>query len=48
MSDDKKKPRGRPIKNEVKTIPAPAERIAKAIFHAADKRYLSKESNGFC
>ena len=38
MSDDKKKPRGRPIKNEVKTIPAPAERIAKAIFNAADKK----------
>ena len=38
MSDDKKKPRGRPIKNEVKTISAPAERIAKAIFHAADKK----------
>ena len=38
MSNEKKKSRGRPIKNEVKTIPAPAERIAKAIFHAADKK----------
>ena len=41
MSDDKKK-RGRPVKNEVKTIPAPAERIAKAIFHAADKKIPKK------
>jgi hypothetical protein len=38
MSDKEKKPRGRPVKNEIKPIPAPAEKIAKAIFHAADKK----------
>jgi len=33
-----KKPRGRPVKNEIEPIPAPAEQIAKAIFFAADKK----------
>jgi len=33
-----KKSRGRPVKNEIKPIPAPAEKIAKAIFNAADKK----------
>lgn len=27
-----------PVKNEIKPIPAPAEKIAKAIFFAADKK----------
>lgn len=40
MSDKEKKPRGRPAKNEVKPTPAPAERIAKAIFVAADKKVV--------
>ena len=40
MSDTENKPRGRPVKNEVKPIPAPAEKIAKAIFFAADKKIL--------
>jgi len=35
-----KKSRGRPVTNEVKPIPETAERIAKAIFHAADKKIL--------
>lgn len=38
MSDKEKKPRGRPVKNEVKTIPATAEKIAQTIFFAADKK----------
>ena len=38
MSDKEKKPRGRPVKNEIKTIPAPAEKIAQTIFFAADKK----------
>ena len=37
MSDEKK-PRGRPVKNEIKPIPAPAKKIAKAIFFGADKK----------
>ena len=41
MSDDtEKKKRGRPIKNEIKTIPAPAEKIAQTIFFAADKKIV--------
>ena len=35
--ETEKKLRGRPVKNEVKPIPATAENIAKAIFFAADK-----------
>ena len=42
MSDEEKKPRGRPVKNEIKPIPAPAEKIAKAIFFAADKKIPKK------
>jgi hypothetical protein len=38
MTDAEKRPRGRPVKNEVKPIPATAERIAQTIFHAADKK----------
>ena len=38
MSDEKKKPRGRPVKNEIKTIPATAEKIAQTIFFAANKK----------
>ncbi len=39
MTDKRdKKPRGCPVKNEIKPIPAPAEKIAKAIFFAADKK----------
>ena len=38
MTDKEKKPRGRPVKNEVKPIPAPAEKVAQAIFFAADKK----------
>jgi len=36
--ETEKKKRGRPVKNEIKPIPAPAEKIAKAIFFAADKK----------
>ena len=42
MTDKEKKKRGRPVKNEIKPTPAPAEKVAKAIFHAADKRILKK------
>ena len=35
--ETEKKKRGRPVKNEIEPIPAPAEQIAKAIFFAADK-----------
>ncbi len=38
MTDTEKKARGRPVKNEIKPIPAPAEKIAQTIFHAADKK----------
>ena len=38
MTEEEKKKRGRPVKNEVKPIPATAEKITKAIFHAADKK----------
>jgi len=38
MTEEEKKKRGRPVKNEIKPIPAPAEKIARAIFHAADKK----------
>ena len=44
MTDDtEKKQRGRPVKNEIKPIPAPAEKIAKAIFFAADKKIPNKK-----
>ena len=43
MSDKEKKPRGRPVKNEVKPIPATAEKIAQTIFFAADKKIKFKE-----
>lgn len=35
-----KRPRGRPKKNEIVPIPAPAELIAATIFHAADKKIV--------
>jgi len=38
MSDEQKKKRGRPVKNEIKPIPATAEKIAQTIFFAADKK----------
>ena len=38
MSVEEKKPRKRAVKNEVKLIPAPAEKTAKANFFAADKK----------
>jgi len=38
MSDEQKKQRGRPVKNEVKPIPATAKKIAQTIFFAADKK----------
>ena len=38
MSDEEKKKRGRPVRNEIKPIPATAEKIADAIFFAADKK----------
>lgn len=38
MTDKEKRERGRPVKNEIKPIPTSAEKIAKAIFHAADKK----------
>lgn len=37
-----KKQRGRLVKNEIKPIPAPAEKIAKAIF-AADRKVVRPE-----
>ena len=42
MTEKEKKPRGRPVKNEIKTIPAPAEKIAQTIFFAADKKIVRK------
>ena len=42
MTDKEKKARGRPVKNEINPIPAPAEKIAKAIFNAADKKIPPK------
>lgn len=38
--DKEKRARGRPVTNEVKTIPDTAERIAKAIFRDADQRLV--------
>lgn len=44
MTDkDEKKKRGRPVKNEIKPIPEPAEKIAKAIFFAADKKIVKPD-----
>jgi len=40
MTEKEKKPRGRPVKNEIKPIPAPAEKIAQTIFFAADKKIV--------
>ena len=40
MSDEEKKKRGRPVKNEIKPIPAPAQKIAQTIFFAADKKIV--------
>ena len=41
--ETEKKKRGRPVKNEIKPIPAPAEKIAKAIFFVADKKIPKKK-----
>ena len=38
--EKKKRPRGRPIKNEIELIPDSPENIAKAIFRDADKRIV--------
>jgi hypothetical protein len=38
MTDETPKPRGRPTTNKLDRIPALPEDIAKAIFHAADKK----------
>jgi len=43
MTEEEKKKRGRPVKNEIKPIPATAEKIAKAIFFGADKKILKKK-----
>lgn len=40
MADKQNAPRGRPITNKIDPIPASAERIAKAIFRAADKKLV--------
>lgn len=42
MSESEKKARGRPVKNEIKPIPEPAEKIAQRIFFAADKKIPPK------
>ena len=41
--EKKKRPRGRPIKNEIEPIPDTAENIAKAIFRDADKKIVFNE-----
>jgi len=38
-----KKPRVRAVKNEIKPIPATAEKIAQTIFFSADKKILKRE-----
>ena len=38
MTDKSTAPRGRPIKNKVERIPATPERIASAIFRAAEQK----------
>ena len=43
MTEQEKKSRGRPVKNEIKLIPAPAEKIAQTIFFAADKKVVKPE-----
>ena len=46
MTDEtEKKPRGRPVKNEIVPIPAAAQKVAKAIFFAADKKIVKKDGN---
>ena len=40
--ETEKKKRGRPVKNEIKPIPATAEKIIKAIFFAADKKITNQ------
>ena len=42
MDKTEKKKLGRPVKNEIKPIPAPAEKIAQTIFFAADKKIAKK------
>lgn len=45
MTDDtEKKKKGRPVKNEVKPIPATAEKITQTIFFAADKKIIRKSN----
>jgi len=39
MAEEEKKKRGRPVKNAIKPIPAPAEQIAKAIFLGLIRKY---------
>jgi len=43
MNEKEKKARGRPVKNEIKPIPAPAEKIAQTIFFARDKKIVKKK-----
>lgn len=38
-----KRPRGRPVTNEVEQIPASAPDIAKALFRAADKNIVKSD-----
>lgn len=38
MAENPTRPRGRPITNKIERIPASPEKIAKAIFKAADKK----------
>ena len=40
--EQKKRPRGRPVKNKIKPINASPEEIAKAISLAADKKLESR------
>ncbi len=42
-SEKLKRPRGRPIKNQIEVIPDTAPNIARAIFRTADKKIKSKE-----
>jgi len=44
MTDKEKKPRGRPVKNEIKPIPDTAKNIAKAILFAPHKK-IAKPTN---
>lgn len=38
MAENPTPPRGRPVTNKVERIPASPQRIAKAMFRAADKK----------